>query len=52
MLFNPSFSTLFSVGYLVLEFLSAGTGVSVIWYWSFSLLVLVFQSFSTGVSVF
>ena len=27
-------STLFSVGYLVLEYQTAGTGVSNSWYWS------------------
>ena len=43
-------STLFSVGYLVLEFQTAGTGVSNSWYWSFRRLVLEFQTAGTGVS--
>ena len=42
--------TLFSVGYLVLEYQTAGTGVSDRWYWSIRPLVLEYQTAGTGVS--
>lgn len=41
-------STLFSVGYLVLEFQTAGTGVSNSWYWSIRLLVLEYLITATA----
>ena len=47
---NPPFSILFSVGYLVLEFQTAGTGVSLGRYWGIKLLVLECQTAGTGAS--
>ena len=41
-------STLFSVGYLVLEYQTAGTGVSDCWYWSIRLLVLEYLITATA----
>ena len=41
-------STLFSVGYLVLEYQTAGTGVSDGWYWSIRLLVLEYLITATA----
>ena len=41
-------STLFSVGYLVLEYQTAGTGVSDRWYWSIRLLVLEYLITATA----
>ena len=44
----PLSSTLFSVGYLVLEYQTAGTGVSDRWYWSIRLLVLEYLITATA----
>ena len=44
----PLSSTLFSVGYLVLEYQTAGTGVSDCWYWSIRLLVLEYLITATA----
>ena len=44
----PLSSTLFSVGYLVLEYQTAGTGVSNSWYWSITLLVLEYLITATA----
>ena len=44
----PLSSTLFSVGYLVLEFQTAGTGVSNSWYWSIRRLVLEYLITATA----
>ena len=41
-------STLFSVGYLVLEYQTAGTGVSHVWYWSIIMLVLEYHFVGTA----
>ena len=41
-------STLFSVGYLVLEYQTAGTGVSNSWYGSIRLLVLEYLITATA----
>ena len=41
-------SILFGVGYLVLEYQKAGTGVSHVWYWSIIMLVLEYHFAGTA----
>ena len=43
-----NYSILFGVGYLVLEYQKAGTGVSHVWYWSIIMLVLEYHFVGTA----
>ena len=43
-----NYSILFGVGYLVLEYQKAGTGVSLSWYWSIRPLVLEYHFAGTA----